>query len=168
MSCPNCGAKLEIGNQRFCQDCGAKLPDLPDNFKLTQKYSTPQEAYDIHQLQKKPANLPSSRPLSKASLGLGIVSVIIAATTFNLGTSFFIEPYFFPLSVNHILTISFGILNIVGTVFGIISKIFNIRAKRIESLNTAMKAGNILGVIGTIFNAILMVASFALARIFVV
>ena len=123
MSCPNCGAKLEIGNQRFCQDCGKKLPDLPDNSKQLQKYSTPQEARDFHQLQQNPTSLPSSRPLSKASLGLGIVSIIIAATTFNLGTSFFIEPYFFPLSVNHILTILFGILNIVGTGFGIISKI---------------------------------------------
>lgn len=168
MSCPNCGAKLEIANQRFCQDCGKRLPDQSDSSEITEKYSTPQETREFNQLPLKPTRLPSSRPLSKVSLGLGIVSVIIATTIFNLGTSFFIEPYFFPLSVNYILSIFFGILNIAGTVFGIFSKIFNIRAKRIELLNTAMKAGNILGILGTIFNATLTVASFVLARIFVV
>jgi hypothetical protein len=168
MSCPNCGAKLEHPTQRFCQDCGSKLPDFSDSSELAQKYSASQESLDVRQLQQKSVKISSPRPLSKASLGLGIVSVIIAVTTFNLGTSFFIEPYLFPLSINQILLVFFGILNIIGTVFGIISKIFNIKAQKNEDVNVAMKAGNLLGIIGTIFNVLLMIAAFALPGFFFV
>lgn len=168
MSCPNCGAKLELGNQRFCQDCGHKLPDLPDNSEQTQKYSSLQETRDVHQIQQKSVKRSSSRPLSKASLGLGIVSIIIAVTTFNFGTSFFIEPYIIPSSARQLLVILFGILNMVGAVFGIISKIINLKAKRTESLNKAMKVGSILGIFGTLVNLLLMIAAFTIVRIIVV
>ena len=144
MSCPNCGAKLEHPTQRFCQDCGTKLPDLSDSSELAQKLSVSQDSRDNYQLQQKSVKISSPRPLSKTSLGLGIVSVIIAVTTFNLGTSFFIEPYLFPLSINQVLLIFFGILNIIGTVFGIISKIFNIQAQKNESLNAAISCAILL------------------------
>jgi uncharacterized membrane protein HdeD (DUF308 family) len=168
MSCPNCGAKLELGNQRFCQDCGYRLPDLPDKSELTQKYSSLQKTRNTHQIEHKLVKTSSSRPLSKASLGLGIVSIIIAVTTFNFGTSFFIEPYILPSSARQLLVILFGILNIVGAVFGIFSIIINVQAKRTESLNKAMKAGSILGILGTLFNLILMIAAFTIVRIIVV
>ncbi|MFX0049008.1 MAG: hypothetical protein ACFE8G_12690 [Candidatus Hermodarchaeota archaeon] len=168
MSCPNCGAQLEIPNQRFCQDCGRKLPDFPKSSELPQKYSTSQEAREIYQLQEKTGKIPSSRPLSKTSLGFGIVSIIIAVTTFNLGSSFLIEPFILPLSVRQILIVSFGILNVVGTLLGFISKIFNLKAKKSEYLNTAMKAGSVLGIIGIIINSILMIVAFTLVGFFVI
>jgi hypothetical protein len=167
MSCPNCGAKLELGNQRFCQDCGHKLLDFSNKPELEQQYSTSQETRNLRQLQIKSVKTSSSRPLSKASLGLGIVSVIIAATTFNFGTSFFMPPYILPLSVRQILIVVFGILNIIGLVFGIISKATNIKAKRIEIRNTAMKAGSMLGIMGIIFNTLLMIVAFTSIGIFV-
>ncbi|MFX0075472.1 MAG: hypothetical protein ACFE96_08525 [Candidatus Hermodarchaeota archaeon] len=162
MSCPNCGAKLELPSQRFCQDCGTNLANLPDSSRITQKPLISQETRDYQRLQQKRLKPSSSRPLSKTSLGLGIVSVIIAVTTFNFGSSFFIEPYLLPLSLREVLILIFGILNIIGLVFGIISKITNIQAKRIETINVAMKAGSILGFVGTILNTLLAIVAFAI------
>jgi len=168
MSCPNCGAQLEVPSQNFCQDCGKKLPDLSSNSDLAQKYSVSQEVRDVHQLQQKPVKHKSPHPHSKSSLGLGIISVIIAATTFNFGTSFLIEPFILPLSVRKTIIIAFGILNLVGIVLGIVSIMFRSQAKRSESLNKAMRVGSVLGILGTILNSLLMIAAFTLVNIFVV
>jgi hypothetical protein len=166
MFCPNCHAKLEMPNQQFCQDCGQKLTDVSQNSELAKTDSASQETQFIHQAQQRLLKQTSPRPLSKASLAFGIVSVIILATTFNLGTSIFIEPIIvLPASVRHTLMLVFGILNALGFVFGVISKIVNIKAKRSEIQNKAIKVGNILGLIGLILNLLLMIISFSLVGI---
>ena len=167
MFCPSCNAKLETPNQQFCQDCGHKLTDVSQNSELAKTYSPSQETQIIYQAQQRPLKQTSPRPLSKASLAFGIVSIIILATTFNLGTSIFIEPYIFPAPVRHTLMFVFGILNALGFVFGVISKILNIKAKRSEFQNKAIKVGNILGLIGLILNLILMIISFSLVGIII-
>ncbi|NVM44871.1 MAG: zinc ribbon domain-containing protein [Candidatus Lokiarchaeota archaeon] len=168
MSCPNCGAQLEVSNQRFCQDCGKKLQEPSKNSELAQKSLTPPEYRENHHLHQKPVKIPTSRPLSKRSLGFGIVSLIIAAITFNAGSSMLTPPFLLPLSGRIILFMSFGILNIVGIGFGIISRVFNAQAKRRELKNTAMKVGSTLGSIGLIFNLVLMIAIFILVGILMV
>lgn len=168
MSCPNCGAQLEMPNQKFCQDCGSMLPDFTKSSDLAQNFVASQETRNYLQLQQKHTKMSNPRTRSKASLVFGIVSIIIAMTTFNAGSSLFMEPYILPLSMRLIIIQSFGILNIVGLVFGIISKIFNTQAKKMESLNKAMKAGNILGIIGLILNSLLAIAAFSLVGIIVV
>ena len=168
LSCPNCGAQLEVSNQQFCQDCGNKLREAPKNSELDQKSLAPPEYRNKHQLQQKPVKTPISRPLSKRSLGFGIVSLVIAATTFNTGSSMLTPPFLLPQSGRSILIFSLGILNIVGIGFGIISSVFNKQAKRTELKNTAMKIGNTLGSIGLIFNLFSMIAAFILAGILVV
>ncbi len=168
MSCPNCGAHLEVSNQRFCQDCGNKLQESPKNSELAQKSLTPPEYSNKHQLQQKPVKTPISRPLSKRSLGFGIVSLVIATTTFNAGTSMLTPPFLLPPSGRSILIFSLGLLNIVGIGFGIISSVSNKQAKRTEPKNTAMKIGSTLGGIGLAFNSFLMIAAFILAGIVVV
>ncbi|NHJ19410.1 MAG: zinc ribbon domain-containing protein [Candidatus Lokiarchaeota archaeon] len=167
MFCPNCNAKLEMHNQQFCQDCGQKLTDASPDSELVKTYSASQETQIIHRTQQRPLKQTGPRPLSKASLAFGIVSVIILATTFNLGTSIFIEPYFLPAPVRHTLMFVFGILNALGFVFGVVSKIFNIKARKSEIQSKAIKAGNILGLLGLILNLLLMIISFSLVGIIV-
>ena len=162
MSCPNCGAQLEVPNQRFCQDCGKKLQESSKISKLAQNSLTSPSYKANHQLQQTPVKTPTSRPLSKRSLGFGIVSLIIAAMTFNVVSSMVMPPFFLPISGRVILFVSFGIINILGIGFGIISSVFNAQAKRIELKNTAMKAGSTLGGIGLISNLILMIVAFFL------
>ena len=167
MFCPNCNTKLEMPDQRFCQDCGTKLSEFSGKSDLEQTNFTSQETQTIRQAQQRPLKQTSPRPLSKVSLGLGIVSVIILATTFNLGTSFFIEPYILPAQVRHTLMIIMGIINAIGLIFGIISKIVNIQAKKSEIQNKAMRVGSILGIIGLILNLLLMIIAFSLVGIIV-
>ncbi|MFX0011458.1 MAG: hypothetical protein ACFE9R_14190 [Candidatus Hermodarchaeota archaeon] len=165
MFCPNCNAKLEMPNQPFCQDCGQKLAEVSQNSELVKTYSEAQETPIIHQSQQRSLKQTSARPLSKASLAFGIVSVIILATTFNFGTSFFIEPISLPASIRHALMFVFGILNALGFMFGVISKIVNIKAKKSEIQNKAIKVGNILGFIGLILNLLLMIIAFSMVGI---
>ncbi|MBY9011874.1 MAG: zinc-ribbon domain-containing protein [Candidatus Lokiarchaeota archaeon] len=40
MSCPSCGAKLEVSNQHFCHECGGRLPDFSKSSELAQGSST--------------------------------------------------------------------------------------------------------------------------------
>ena len=168
MSCPNCGAQLEVSNQKFCQECGKKLQEQSKNSELAQKSLALSDYRETHQLQQKSVKIPISRPLSKRSLVFGIVSLIIAVTTFNAESSMLVPPFLLPLSGRKTLIVSFGILNIVGIAFGIISHVFNSQAKGLEQKNTAMKAGRTLGSIGLIFNLVLMIAAFVLVGILVV
>ena len=165
MSCPSCGAQIEILNQRFCQDCGGELPDFSKSSALAQVSSVLPEDHKLHQLQLNSVKIPGSRPLSKKSLGFGIVSLILAVTTFNFGSSLVTEPTIFNFLSRQNVFISLGIANLVGIAFGIASRIFNKQAKRSEPLNKAMRAGSTLGVIGLTFNLILMITAFSLAAI---
>ncbi len=165
MSCQNCGAQLEVANQKFCQDCGKKLQEPSRNSELAKKSSVLPKYRETHHLQQKPVRIPDSRPLSKKSLGFGIVSLIIAVTTFNARSSMLIPPFLLPLSGRLILITSIGILNVVGIAFGIFSIVFNVLAKRDEFKNSAMKAGITLGGIGLISNFVLMILAFTLIGI---
>jgi hypothetical protein len=162
MSCPNCGAQLEVPNQRFCQDCGKKLQESSKISKLAQNSLTPPKYEENHQLQQTPVKTPTLRPRSKKNLGFGIVSLIIAAMTFNVISSMVMPPFLLPVFGRVILFVSFGIINILGIGFGIISSVFNAQTKRVELKNTAMKAGSMLGSIGLILNLILMIGAFFL------
>ena len=74
MSCPSCGAQLEMPNQNFCQKYGSELPGFSKSSVLAQRYSVSPEDHNIHQLQQKSVKIPGSRPLLKRCLGFGIIS----------------------------------------------------------------------------------------------
>lgn len=48
MSCSSCGAQLEIHNQLFCQECGARLPDASNSSELAQGSSPSPEDRNFH------------------------------------------------------------------------------------------------------------------------
>lgn len=161
MFCPNCGKEIEIPNQRFCQNCGSDLSIVSET---PQSMPSPQPAPKVPNsqfMEQKPVKIKG--PYSKRSLGFGIASLIIAMTLFNIGSSFIMFPtYGYGFYLISIAFIIFGIMHIVGLIFGIASRINSQQAEKLESINTAMKAGSVLGVIGIILNSILMVAAFVI------
>jgi hypothetical protein len=163
MSCPSCGAKLEVSNQRFCQDCGAKLPQFSKASKISQYSSYSAENRSSPQIQQKPTSKYEPRPLSKRSLALGIVSLVIAITSFNFGSSLIMEPIILSFFSSRNIFLIFGAVNSVGIVFGSFSIFFNRNAQNSEMKNKAMKAGRTIGPLGLIFNIILAFIAFSYA-----
>lgn len=166
MSCPSCGAQLEISNQHFCQKCGSELPGFSKSSELEQKSSLSPENQKFYQLQQKSVRLSYSRHLSKRCLGFGIVSLILAVITFNMGSSLIMEPSVFYFLSRQNVFISISLAHLVGLMFGIVSRIFSKRAKMSEPSNTAMKAGSTLGSLGLILNIILMIVALSLVLTF--
>ncbi|MHA2280473.1 MAG: zinc-ribbon domain-containing protein [Promethearchaeota archaeon] len=167
MFCPNCGAQLEIANQNFCQKCGSEIPGFSKSSELEQRSSPSPDNRNVHQLQQKSVKISDSRPLSKRCLGFGIVSLIIAVITFNIGSTFMPGVVIFYFVSMQYLFISVGIFHLVGILIGIVSRNYSKQAKSSEPQNTALKAGSILGLIGLILNIILMIAAFSLAAVFI-
>lgn len=165
MFCPNCGKKIEISNQKFCQNCGCELPIVSE---ILPSRSSPQPTLqdtNVQFVERRPVNIKG--PYSKRTLGFGIASLILAVTTFNIGSSFITIPnYGYFVRFVSIAFIVFGIIHIVGLILGIASKINNQQAKKLEPINNFIKAGNVLGIIGIILNTILMVISFAIVGLF--
>ena len=166
MSCPNCGAQLEVSNQRFCQDCGAKLPEFSKSPELSQKPLYSPDKSIVPQAQRITTKSSSPRPLSKRSLAFGIVSLVVAVTSFNFGSSLILEPIILSIISGRSLLIALGFVNLVGTIFGSISISFNRKAGNIESPNKAMKVGKTLGNIGLALNIILTLVAFTFAPTF--
>ncbi len=165
MFCPHCGKKIEIPNQRFCQNCGSEFPIVSESLQSKSSPQVTQRNINVQFMERKPVIIKG--PYSKRTLGFGIASLIVAVTLFNIGTSFItiLSYSFFVRFVSIVFTV-FGIIHIVGLILGIISKINNQQARKLESINTFIKAGNVLGIIGIIVNTILMVISFAIVGLF--
>jgi hypothetical protein len=156
---------LEVSNQRFCQDCGAKLPEFSKSSIISQESSYSADDRSFQQIQQKPIKMSSPRPLSKRSLAFGIVSLVIAMTSFNFGSSLIMEPTIFSFFSSRNLFIALGAVNSVGLVFGIVSIYLNKKARNLESINKAMKAGRTLGTLGLTLNIILTIVAFSFALI---
>ncbi|NVM37850.1 MAG: zinc-ribbon domain-containing protein [Candidatus Lokiarchaeota archaeon] len=161
MFCPNCGIKIENPNQRFCKNCGSELTEFSEELrKISNPNPTPQDL-GVQFIQQR--RIKKSEPHSKRTLAFGIVSLIIAGTAFQYGASFIRFPFtdYLPRFVPTVFII-LSISHIVGLIFGIASKINNQQARELESMNTFIKVGNVLGIIGIIINTILMVISFVI------
>lgn len=161
MYCPNCGIKIENLNQRFCKNCGEEL--LSISGALREKSIPHPITLDpnIQFIEQK--RIDKKGPYSKRTLGFGIASLVLGGMAFQYGISYlefsYIEifPRFIPT-----LFIVLSFFHILGLIFGIISKMSNQQARQLESMNNFIKAGNVLGIIGIILNAILMVISFVI------
>jgi len=163
MFCQNCGAKLEMENQRFCQNCGSEI---------FSEYETPQIITEIDQNKTTTESIPIPQygttlkkggepgPYSKRCLGFGIVSLIIGVITFNIGSTFITDLFFyFPTGR---IFIGLAIVHVAGIIFGILSRVNSGKAKELEPESTILKAGSVLGIIGLVINSILLVASIVL------
>jgi len=163
MFCQNCGAKLEMEKQRFCQNCGSEIfyeSETPQIITETDQNKTTTESIPIPQYATTIKKGGEPGPYSKRCLGFGIVSLIIGVITFNIGSTFVTDLFFyFPTGR---IFIGLAIVHIVGIIFGILSRVNSGKAKGLEPESTILKAGSVLGIIGIIINSILLVASIVL------
>jgi hypothetical protein len=169
MYCKNCGEKLEIKNQRFCQYCGKKVQprynasQIKPIGDLNDSISVSPPVYQS--IGKKSTVKGRAGSYSKKTLGFGIVSLVILTVTFNIGSTAVLDPilsYIIPLRR---VFIGLTIAHVVGIIFGIASRLYYGKAEEMEPLSTILKAGNVIGLIGTIFNAILMIIAIIMAGI---
>ncbi|MFX1591348.1 MAG: zinc-ribbon domain-containing protein [Promethearchaeota archaeon] len=167
MYCKNCGAKLELENQRFCQNCGSEIKTAikttQTRSKIEEYKTTPTSPSfpEYHTLKKE----GGSGPYSKRCLGFGIVSLIIALTTFDIGTTILTELFYYIIMRR--VFIGLTVAHVVGLIFGIISRVSGGKAKVLEPESSILKAGNVLGVIGIVFNSILMIIAIVMSVIYI-
>ncbi|MFX0039662.1 MAG: zinc-ribbon domain-containing protein [Promethearchaeota archaeon] len=165
MFCQNCGAQLEMENQRFCQNCGSEIIDKSQPFKATTAMDQDNTIAIPIPVPQYTTTIKKGGPpgtFSKRCLGFGIVSLIIGVITFNIGSTFVTAPfsyYYFPMGR---IFIGLAIVHAVGIMFGILSRVNSGKAKGIEPETTSLKAGSALGVVGLVINSILLIAAIVL------
>ncbi|MFW9900691.1 MAG: hypothetical protein ACFFDY_05320 [Candidatus Thorarchaeota archaeon] len=169
MYCKNCGEKLEIKNQRFCPYCGNKVQITYEASQVDaighQNDSMPISPPVYQNIGQKSIMKETPGSYSKKCLGFGIVSLVILTITFNIGSTAVLDPiisYIFPLIR---VFIGLTIAHVIGIIFGIVSRIYYRKAEEMEPLSSILKAGKIIGIIGIIFNAILMLIAILMAGI---
>ena len=159
MFCKKCGSELEIENQRFCQICGTEIRSYHSTSQLGsirdsyEPLSTPPPHYqDISHTH---INKRSGGPYSKRCLVFGIISLLFAVISFNIGSSILWDSIYSPFPRDRVI-IGLTIARIIGILFGIINRLSYNRAISVEPESSILKAGNILGILGILSNSILM------------
>ena len=154
MYCKKCGSELEIENQRFCQICGTEIRSYRVNSQQSlirdsnKSLSSPPPHYQ--DISKR-----SGGPYAKRCLGFGIISLIVAVISFNIGSSIIWDNLYYPYPRDGVL-IGLIIARIIGILFGILNRLSYNRAISVEPESSILKAGNILGILGILFNSVLM------------
>ncbi|MFX0032062.1 MAG: zinc-ribbon domain-containing protein [Candidatus Hodarchaeota archaeon] len=173
MYCPNCGEELREANQRFCSRCGSKISSSNEIVELE---SEPiQEPMPVVQQSKQISSeipvSPQKTPIkgavgrySKKSLADGIISIGITVVALYCTFVVFmvartLSPYlqFFswnPAIRRTVLLTILAVIYLVGLILANAARSNSKKARSYESENGVRKAGNVLGIIGTIINAI--------------
>jgi hypothetical protein len=164
MFCQNCGAELEMENQRFCQNCGSEIIDVTEPPKPTYGVGqvstptttpTPTTRIPVPQYPSKFKTGGIPGKYSKIALGFGIVSLIIGLFSLQFGYSM---GFYMPSRIYTGLAIA----RVIGIIFGIVSVVNSGKARGVEPETSILKAGNALGIIGLILNAIFLVVALTL------
>ena len=160
MYCKNCGAELEIENQRFCQNCGREIRKSSNTSHLSPvrdpykplSISPPQYQNISYSRIKK----ESYNPYSNRCLGFGIVCLVIGIISFNIGSSIALDSSYYYIPSSKIF-MGLTIAHAIGIIFAIFNRISYMNAKKLEAESSILKAGNILGILGFIINTILII-----------
>ena len=162
MFCTNCGQKLKDPNQRFCQNCGSEI-QTPSEASII----PPIPAYtDFAATPQKPFKERRPGPHSKKCLAFSITSIAMAVAmlvTANILRLFYILGIPLPLFIIGVM-IGF-IINIVGLMFGIFSRINGKEATKSEPKNAVETVGSIFAIFGIIGNAILIIVALIILAI---
>jgi len=173
--CPNCGRKIprvqetpqpEPTYQRPSYQQPTYQPPTP-NYSYQRPSTTSSQAPPPTNYQSPPSTTyrspypqPRVKPVgdperfSKISLGLAIPSAIFIIIGLYAGffTFMFTRSGYFGL----IPWIGVLVVHSIGLIFGIISVVNAKKAERLELANAIQKAGNVIGILGLIFNSILL------------
>ncbi|KKN24759.1 hypothetical protein LCGC14_0891650 [marine sediment metagenome] len=177
MFCPSCGSELTEPNQSFCSKCGSEIgarleiPQLRTERPRqvsTNTLQSPPESTSVQIYQQKPM-IKEGRPgpYSKKCLVFAIVSIglAISGLVISTGSVIFAMISWFGFAQNSIgfllRLIIVIVLNIIGLLFAIESRLDSKKAGELEPVNTVEKIGSIFAIIGIIVNT----TSIALALI---
>lgn len=177
MFCPSCGAELIALDQKFCQNCGCLISTISEGSQsktIQPQYTSPNiiqttEGYvyvPVYQQKPIKKNEPPG-PYSKKCLGFAIISAALVYVGYNIGSSamdllssgmypYLNFPFFISLGTLAVIII---LINCVGLIFGIFSKIFSSKAKKTEPVNSVAKLGSIFSILGIIFNSTSLVVT---------
>jgi DNA-directed RNA polymerase subunit RPC12/RpoP len=170
MFCPNCGEKLGIESQNYCQNCGSEILEKSQTFQA--KSQTPQAKYGLDQERTTSSAIPVTQypthvkregepgSYSKICLGFGIVSLVIGVISFNIGSPIVLNSIYMNYIFVRRVFIGLSVVHIVGIIFGIVSKVNSRKAKGLEPESSILKAGSTMGVIGIVINSLLMAIAF--------
>ncbi|MFX1325527.1 MAG: zinc ribbon domain-containing protein [Promethearchaeota archaeon] len=171
MFCSVCGSELYDPDQKYCHNCGIGIrinvrrpqPQVKPKEYIYKTRIKPSRGYK--DLKGSPFEIEGIGNHSKKCLGFGITSLAIVLIGFVIASGIFIYPFSYVL----FYVFNFGgpmgfigitILNFVGLIFGILSRVNKISAERVESDNGILKAGSYIGLIGLILNAIALSLDF--------
>ena len=181
MFCPNCGSKLTKPNQSFCSICGRKIEDtleitqlrteIPRQVSTNKSQSTLESTYLPISQQKSVIKEGRPGPYSKKCFGFALASIglAIAGLSVGSGSMMFSMISRFGNALN-----GFGfvpgliiaiVLNTIGLIFGIISRVNSSKARELEPVNTLEKIGSVFAIFGIITNAILIALGLIIAPI---
>ncbi|MFX0104611.1 MAG: zinc-ribbon domain-containing protein [Candidatus Hodarchaeota archaeon] len=174
MFCPNCGTELLSSNQKFCHNCGGEIPPLlrATNFRIEiPTISQPKLKNEGYQniiaksryfpvIKQQPIQVGLPGPYSKRCLSLSIISILVAIFDWILNYIIFrfqiiILPVF-DFRIIMLLTNAI-IINIVGLIFGILSRSNSAKAGILEPGNSVEKVGSTFAILGIIINALSIV-----------
>ena len=170
MFCPNCGEKLGIESQNYCQNCGSEILEKSQTHQA--KSQTLQTKYGLDQERTTTSAIPVTQyptnvnrggepgSYSKICLGFGIVSLVIGVLSFNFGSPLAFNSIYMDYIFVRRVFIVLSVAHIVGIIFGIVSKINGGKAKGLEPESSILKAGSTMGVIGIIINSLLISIAF--------
>ena len=174
MFCPNCGEELRISNQRFCHNCGFEIPsmfDTPPRSKEKYQYESIVKSQPTAQYLHAP--ISKERPIisggagkyTKLSFGFALVSLGISIFGLIIGSGFYLmtQIYYIYYFISYSIIIGMIIeiiLVITGLVFGVLSRVNYKKARYSEGVNGLQKAGNVIGILGIVFNSIAVVLAF--------
>ena len=145
MFCQNCGQKIEKSNQRFCMNCGVKISLTSEAPQYTSTTITQRTPVYTSQQKSEEIGLTSILCLIFAliSFCLVIINLIVL-----LNFSF----YRYGLIMMAAVIVS----HFVGLLLGIVSKVNSKLAEDSGAINSFQRVGNTFGVLGIVFNAILL------------
>lgn len=181
MFCPNCGSELTEPNQSFCMKCGSKIEatleipqirtKIPKQVSINTSQST-LESISLPISQKKSV-IKEGRPgpYSKKCFGFALASIGLAIAGLSVGSG---SMMFSMISRFGNVLNGFGfvpgliiaiVLNTIGLIFGILSRVNSSKARELEPVNTLEKIGSVFAIFGIIGNAILIALAFIIAPI---
>jgi hypothetical protein len=170
MYCTNCGAELELPNQKFCQECGAEqlanvpVSQAPPKIDMSQ-YAIPPASQAPQSYSPAPSATiqtkfgSSSNMYSKRSLGFALPSFLLAIISLLIFPAFTFYPMMYGYgSVVGIIPIVL-VIHGLGLAFGIVAVVNGVKARNLEPDNGMEKAGNAFGILGIIFNSLALFTS---------
>jgi len=163
MFCTNCGVELAVPNQKFCHNCGNKIPLFSGSPKLRTQYVPSAISKQTISMQKPIVNQEKPGVYSIKCFVFSIISNVLAVISFFLGANLLSYIILSHISRNYyhvdyttiiIIGIVILIINAVGLTLGILSKVYNKKAIEFEPENALEKVGSVFLIFGIVLNSI--------------